>query len=101
VALVEREDIIHDTVGGRPVVVANAPGAPVAYDRTIAGRSRRVHPGGPLHLEAAGTRWRRSTGEATDGRLSGRRLTPATTIPPLFWFAWAARHPDPTVYGSA
>lgn len=93
--------VVNDRVGDRPVVVASTPGGSlVGYDRRIEGRSRRFGPDGQTHMRAAGTRWRRETGRAVDGRHTGARLTPATNVPAMFWTGWKRFHPQTDVYGS-
>ena len=95
-----RDAPVNDTVGGRPVVVALAPGNTlVAYDRRLDGRSLRFAADGDRHLAAGGSRWRRATGEAVDGPFAGRRLEDAVRRSPMFWDAWKEFHPDTTVYG--
>lgn len=91
-------DVVTDTVGGRPVVVTVADDTLVAYDRRIGGRVRSVTPAGPDHLRAAGSRWDRATGRAVDGPHAGAQLTPATTLPPVFWFTWLDFYPDTGVF---
>jgi hypothetical protein len=97
---VEREDVINDTVGGLPVVVSVAPdGTPVAYVRRVGGETGRFEADGDRFLTGAGTRWRRSTGEAVDGTREGQRLEQANDVSPLFWFAWLDFHPEAELYG--
>jgi hypothetical protein len=91
---------INDTVGGRPVVVATAPGKTlVAYDRRVDGRSRAFAAAGDAFLRAAGSRWRRTTGVAVDGPYEGTRLAMANDLPPMFWLGWSKFNPETTVYG--
>jgi hypothetical protein len=95
----EREDVVHDEVGGLPVVVAStADGTPVAYVREVGGEVVRFPAADERHLRAAGTRWRRSTGVAVDGPYQGERLARANEVSPLFWFAWLEFHPDSELY---
>jgi hypothetical protein len=96
----EATGVVTDTVGGRPVVVATAPGDTlVAYDRRIDGRVREFVGDGDSHLRAGGSRWRRSTGVAVDGPFEGTTLRRANELPPLFWLGWSKFHPETTVYG--
>jgi hypothetical protein len=91
---------INDAVGGRPVVVATAPGKTlVAYDRRVDGRPREFAAAGDAFLRAAGSRWRRTTGVAVDGPYEGTRLARANDLPPMFWLGWSKFNPETTVYG--
>jgi len=97
--VVKERDVIHDTVGSTPVVVAFAPGdTMVAYDRRVDGSRSRFEPDGDRHLRAGGSRWERTTGRAVDGPYEGRTLPPATDSPPMFWKGWSNFHPDTSVY---
>jgi hypothetical protein len=53
---------------------------------------------GDDHLRAAGSRGRRSAGDAVDGPHRGTRLRQADDISPQFWFAWLDSHPDSELY---
>jgi hypothetical protein len=95
-----REDVVHDTVGGRPVVVAAAPGGTlVAYDRRVSGVTLRFESDGDVFLRGGGSRWRRTTGVAVDGPHAGTRLARANEFPPMFWLGWSEFTPETTVYG--
>lgn len=99
---IQEADVVNDTVGGRPVVVAAAPGDTlVAYERTVGGAARTFEAAGDRHLRADGSRWRRSTGRAVDGPHEGTALPPANQFPPLFWFSWLDFHPDTALYGDS
>jgi len=97
---IEREGVINDAVSGLPVVLASTGAAPAAYVRSVDGRPARFSAAGETHVRAAGSRWRRTTGEAVDGPHEGRRLERANDLSPLFWFAWADFHPETAVYGT-
>lgn len=90
---------VNDVVGDRPVVVAVAPGETlVAYDRTVDGEALEFESADAEHLQAGGSRWRRSTGRAVDGIHKGTTLSGANAFPPLFWFAWLDFHPESRLY---
>ncbi|WP_458186172.1 DUF3179 domain-containing (seleno)protein [Haladaptatus sp. NG-WS-4] len=94
-----RAGVVNDEVGGKPVVVASAPGETlVAYDRRVDGTTFRFEADGRTHLRGGGSRWRRTTGKAVDGTREGTKLDRATDVPPLFWFAWLDAHPKTSVY---
>lgn len=90
---------INDVVGELPVVLATTPaGTVTAYDRRVAGRTLVFDGAGPGRLDAGGSTWSVTTGEALDGPHSGTILSPATRLPTLYWFAWARFNPDTEVY---
>lgn len=92
--------VVNDTVGGRPVVVATAPGETLAaYDRRVRGEPLSFAPDGEPFLGGGGSRWRRTTGVAVDGPHEESQLTRANTLPPLFWLGWSKFTPETTVYG--
>jgi hypothetical protein len=98
--IVSERDVLMDTVGERPVVVAVTPdGTLVAYDRRLEGRERAATPAGERYFELAGSRFERSTGVAVDGPHAGTRLERANEYPPMFWRGWSNFRPDTTVYG--
>ncbi|WP_458206103.1 DUF3179 domain-containing protein [Haladaptatus sp. NG-SE-30] len=95
---VRRTGVVNDRVGGKPVVVASAPGeALVAHYRRVDGTTLRFEADGRKYLRAGGSRWRRTTGRAVDGPHEGTKLDRATDVPPLFWFAWLDAHPKTSV----
>jgi hypothetical protein len=95
-----RDDVVHDTVGGRPVVVAAAPGGTlVAYDRRVGGVTLQFEAEGDGFLRGGGSRWRRATGVAVDGPHAGTRLARANEFPPMFWLGWSEFNPETTVCG--
>lgn len=98
--IVSERDVITDTVGELPVVIALAPdGTLVAYDRRIDGRERAAAPAGKRYIEVADSRFERSTGVAVDGPHEGIRLERPNEYPPMFWRGWSSFRPDTTVYG--
>ncbi|MFB6298414.1 MAG: DUF3179 domain-containing protein [Salinirussus sp.] len=95
-----RGGVVNDRVGGRPVVVATTPeGNLVAYDRRVDGQPRQFGPAGTGFLRGAGSRWRRTTGRAVDGRHEGDRLRRANDLPPMFWYGWSKFYRDTELYG--
>lgn len=91
-------DVVNDTVGGLPVVVTAVDGTPVAYVREFDGDPVEFAAAGDRHLRGAGSRWRRSSGDAVDGPLDGTRLEQANDVSPQFWFAWLDFNPETDVY---
>ncbi len=78
---------------GRDVGAANV------FERTVEGRTLTFQQDGDgFRDRETGSRWT-FFGQAVDGPLSGRRLTPVVHYIP-FWFAWAAFAPDTPIYGS-
>ncbi|ARA94897.1 hypothetical protein AWN76_018215 [Rhodothermaceae bacterium RA] len=106
--------VVHDTVGGTPIVVFHAPGAVSALDEARIRRSREGGTTGVFEArlggrvlrfryedgrfvdEATGSTWL-VTGQAIAGPLEGQRLTP---LPhgDFFAFAWFAFKPETAVY---
>ena len=92
--------VVTDTVGSLPVVVTAGPADTMqAFVRRVGGKTVTVERDGE-YLVADGSRWHPRTGRAVDGRHDGARLARATALPPLYWFAWLASHPETTVYGA-
>jgi hypothetical protein len=99
--VVTERGVVNDRIGDLPVVVAPSPdGTLVAYDRRIDGRPYQFEAGDDRHLVAAGSRWRRTTGEAVDGPHEGRTLAAANDHPPMFWLGWSKFNPESEVFGS-
>lgn len=99
-AAVREGDVINDRVGGLPVVVTVTLGATLAaYGRTVAGRVLELAPAGDRFLRGAGTRWRRTTGEAVGGGRGETDLERANDRPPMFWTGWKNFQPETGVYG--
>ena len=109
------EPVINDEVGGEPVVVMSRGGVLSVLDRGRIAESRRIPSaaaysrrlegrvlefelrGGRIADSATGSTWT-ILGEAVEGPLAGRRLTPLSRGD-HFAFAWLAFHPDADVYG--
>jgi len=98
---VREADVVNDEVGGLAVVVTVAPGdSLVAYERTVDGTTVPFKAATDATLRAGGSRWRRATGEALDGRYEGTQLQPATHRSPMFFFAWRDFNRETEVYGT-
>ncbi len=108
--------VVHDTVGGQPLVIFYRPGALSALDDAEMDRSRAIGAtavfsplvaGKMLTFEIApdgfrdrqtGTLWS-VLGHAVKGPLAGKRLRAIAHVD-AFWFAWAAFHPATSIYGA-
>ncbi len=113
-SLLEQERVVHDTVGGREIVLFFKPGTVSALDRSVivdskdvgsTGVFKPVVDGRKLTFSAdgdgfvddeTGSRWN-ILGESVGGALAGSRLTPVVHAN-HFWFAWAAFRPDTIIY---
>ena len=93
-----KEDVVNDTVGGLPVVVAMAGTTMVAYVRRIGGRTLAFEREDDV-LVGGRSRWDIVSGRALDGPFEGRTLEPANVRSPMFWFAWADFYPGSEIYG--
>ena len=101
----ERDAVVNDTIGGRPVVVAFDADTEtgVAYAAEIDGRRltfAAAEPGtggGAVSDAETGTRWSVATGEAIEGELAGHRLESLPSFA-VFWFAWSDYFPDGELY---
>jgi hypothetical protein len=109
-----RQRVVHDTVGGEPVVVFWQAGTASALDRSTIRDSRDVGAaavyrpvvdGRRLTFQAVeggfrdaetGSRWS-LLGQATAGPLAGTQLEPVISAN-HFWFAWAVFKPQTRVY---
>ena len=113
-SLLEQERVVHDTVGGREIVLFFKPGTVSALDRSVivdskdvgsTGVFKPVVDGRKLTFSADGngfvddetaSRWN-ILGESVSGALAGSRLAPVVHAN-HFWFAWAAFKPDTVIY---
>ncbi len=113
--LLEQRGVVHDTLGGQPVVVFFRPGTLSALDDRRIADSRAIGAtavfsplvdGRTLTFEATpegfrdretGSLWN-LLGQAVAGRLTGKRLQPIPHVD-AFWFAWAAFHPGTSLAG--
>lgn len=110
----EDNPVIHDTVGGDPIVVFWQPGATSALDQIEIAVSRDVgmaaafnptvegeeftfvEDGDVFKDEETGSQWNIS-GQAVAGPLEGEQLEEYVSGA-HFWFAWAAFQPETTVW---
>jgi hypothetical protein len=113
-AILKRRRVVHDTVGGTPIVVLYRPGTSSSLDSgTVAdgfdlgssgvfrpevdGRRLTFHAEGTGFVDAeTGSQWE-LLGRAVSGPLAGRRLDPVAHGDD-FWFEWAAFRPATRVY---
>lgn len=108
--------VINDTVGDTDVLAIWQPGVADALDQSIIDESRdlgtaalydrnldgqiltfTVDNDGRIVDDQTGSTWS-LFGEAIEGELAGSQLRQLIAAP-HFWFAWAAFHPQTTVYG--
>ena len=116
--LTRERGVVHDTLGGRPVVVFHGDGATTALGAARIAEARVVgttgafvpavtrdgrrqpltfRPDGDAFVDAeTGSRWA-VTGEAVSGPLAGARLEPVRHHD-TFAFAWFAFRPETTVW---
>ncbi len=113
-SVLEKLEVVHDTVGGVPIVVFHQKGTASALDRPDISSSRDVGAAAVFSPTVDGRRLTfkvqgglfideqtRSTwtilGSASSGSLAGKRLQP---VPHgnHFWFSWASYRPHTRVY---
>ncbi len=113
-SLLEEQIVVHDTIGGEPVVVFFQPGTTSALGGPVIADARDIGATGVFRPEAAGqtltfradgekiidnetgSRWN-VLGKAVDGPLAGEVLSPIVHGA-HFWFAWAAFQPDTRIF---
>jgi hypothetical protein len=96
--------IVHDSVGGRPVVAAWCAicKSGMVYDGTVDGQELHFDPEGVwrrnmiMRDRETGTLWQHATGEALIGPLGGSQLD-VLGGRLMTWEAWKAEHPDTTL----
>jgi hypothetical protein len=110
----EKAGVVHDTVGGVPIVVFFQKGVASALDQSSIAESRDIGASGvfspvldgrPLTFTLRGVQFgdaqTRSTwtilGHASSGPLAGRRLAPIVHAN-HFWFSWASYRPKTRVW---
>jgi hypothetical protein len=116
-SVLAEQHLIADSVGGQPIVIFYQPGTASALDAASLADGRDVGATGVYlpkidgqhltftwHDEAfvdaeTGSRWT-FLGEAIEGPLVGKRLTPVTHGN-HFWFAWAAFKPATRIYAGS
>ena len=112
--VLERERVVNYTIGGQDLAVFFKPGTRSALDNGLIERSREVGATGifdtsidgrALTFRADGDRFVDNEtgsfwnilGEAVEGPLTGKNLTPIVHAN-HFWFAWGAFKPDTKIY---
>ena len=101
-AVVGELAVINDAVGDVPVVVwlDAAIGGPKAFLRTVEGKGLTFAVQDGLFAdEETGSGWD-AGGMAVSGQLKGTQLE-RIVHEPVFWFAWAAFHPETALYSKA
>jgi hypothetical protein len=117
-SVTKKQRVIHDAIGGRPLVVFHAPGAVSAldarqisaskevgstgvFDRRVDGRTLTfTYAGdGRFEDEQTGSVWT-VTGRAVEGPLEGTQLE-RIAHGDYFAFAWFAFRPDTTLYSAS
>lgn len=111
----DRAAVVHDEIGGRPIVVLYRLGTSSALDRSDIADSKDVGATGVFVPEVDGRRLTfepeadrffrdRETGstwnllgEAMSGELEGSRLEPVTHDD-TFWFVWSTFRPETTIW---
>ncbi len=112
--LLEKQPVIHDSVGETPIVLLWQAGTASALDAGNIAEGRDVgavnsysreldgevlsflHQDGRILDEQGGSEWN-LLGEAISGPLEGSRLQPVVHIN-HFWFSWAAFRPDTRIF---
>jgi len=115
--ILEKERVVHYTVGGQDLVVFFKPGTRSALDDLLIGNSDEVGATGvfDVNLEGQTLTFRTNgdnfvddetgsvwniLGQATEGQLAGEKLTPIVHAN-HFWFSWGAFKPDTKIYQGA
>ncbi|MBI5291348.1 MAG: DUF3179 domain-containing protein [Chloroflexi bacterium] len=112
--VLQKVNVVNDTVGGIDVVVMWAAGTASALDTGTVGGGRDVGAANAFARELdgqtltfafngsqivdneAGSKWN-VLGYALNGRLAGKQLTPVVAVN-HFWFSWAAFKPETRIY---
>jgi hypothetical protein len=112
--VLQQAGVANDEVGGTDIIVFWAAGtvsaldsvtvasgrdvgAAAAYERTLNGQLLTFRQAdGQITDEETGSTWN-VLGQATDGPLAGRVLSPIVAIN-HFWFSWAAFRPETRIY---
>ena len=113
-SVLAEERVVHYTVGGQDLVVFFKPGTRSALDGLLIGDSDEVGATGVFEVDLEGQTltfradgdtfvddetesvWT-ILGEATEGPLAGKKLTPIVHAN-HFWFSWGAFKPDTRIY---
>ncbi len=99
-----QETLINDQLGALPALLIFDPELEAVriYNRRTAAQTLTFawsETPGQLVDRETGTVWDAAAGVAISGPLNGESLTQLSG-PLVFWFAWAAIHPDTTIYGA-
>lgn len=105
VSLFESRDLIHDELGGTPLVLVSA-----FDDDYLQVFSRELAAGRTLTFtresqealkdEQTGSVWN-LIGRCVSGELEGRQLAPVPHYNKIFWFTWADYHPETEIHDEA
>lgn len=97
----QSEKIINDELNKLPVLLIfdDTLQSVFAYRREVDGQTLTfaLAGNGFLRDEETGSVWNGRTGQAKTGAFAGTQLSPLSA-PAVFWFAWAAIHPQTDVY---
>jgi hypothetical protein len=103
--LIERHQIVNDVVGGKPIAVTYDPlaGVPLAYERTLDGKTFELGVAGILYNanfvmydRATQSLWSQFRGDALAGALAGKKLRRVPSRQETL-AGWLERHPDSKV----
>ena len=97
-----RQMVINDTFEGRQLVVvlSSEVGTTAVFDSAIDGKTLTFEQAdGELLMtdSETGSMWRKSSGKAIQGLMTGRQLERIPSFAP-FWFVWSDFHPQTDVY---
>ena len=113
-SMLEKVQVVNDTVGGKPIVVffvkgvtsaldgSSIPdsrdiGTATVFERTLGGKVLTFKSGGNQFTDSQTTSTWTILGMATAGALKGKQLTPVVNGH-HFWFSWAVFRPKTKVY---
>jgi hypothetical protein len=105
VHLMERHQIVNDTLGGKPIAVTYDPlsGVPRGFERSVDGKVLDFGVAGLIYNatflmydRATQSLWSQFRGDAIAGPLAGRKLRPAQVRQETL-ASWLERHPDSKV----
>ncbi len=99
----DRENLIHDAVGGASLLLAAAEGGDYiqVFDREVDGRTltfQSFGKNGKFQDEETGSLWS-PTGACLAGEFEGKSLTPVPHYNKIFWYVWSDFHPATEIYG--
>ena len=100
------QPVVHDTVGGRDLVIVydDRSGTAVAFDRRVEGRRLTFEQAGLIdgdlliRDEETGSIWSGLSGTAREGPLAGTQLKQLPSFY-SFWFAWSDFYVNSALYG--